>query len=55
MEVIAGTAGFAVGTLYRHFPTKTDLVGAVLTEYVEQMTVEAEAPSDTPRRAVVRP
>lgn len=43
MEVIAATAGVAVGTLYRHFPTKTDLVGAVLAEYVEQITTEAEA------------
>ncbi|MHC6594051.1 TetR/AcrR family transcriptional regulator [Arthrobacter sp. C152] len=43
MEVIAATAGVAVGTLYRHFPTKTDLVAAVLSEYVEQITAEAES------------
>ncbi|HKU33981.1 MAG TPA: helix-turn-helix domain-containing protein [Paenarthrobacter sp.] len=43
MEIIAGTAGVAVGTLYRHFPTKKDLVGAVLAEFVEQITVEAES------------
>lgn len=43
MEVIAGTAGVAVGTLYRHFPTKTDLVAAVLSGYVEQITAEAES------------
>ncbi|MFF2245951.1 TetR/AcrR family transcriptional regulator [Arthrobacter sp. NPDC058130] len=43
MEVIAAAAGVAVGTLYRHFPTKTDLVGAVLAEYIEQITTEAEA------------
>jgi AcrR family transcriptional regulator len=49
MEVIAGTAGVAVGTLYRHFPTKTDLVGAVLAEYVEQITVEAESARDHAR------
>ncbi|MFC9351769.1 MULTISPECIES: TetR/AcrR family transcriptional regulator [Terrabacteria group] len=46
MEVIASTAGVAVGTLYRHFPTKTDLVGAVLAGYVEQITVEAESALD---------
>lgn len=50
MEVIAETAGVAVGTLYRHFPTKTDLVGAVLAEYVEQITAEAEAALDRARR-----
>ncbi|UXM92188.1 TetR/AcrR family transcriptional regulator [Paenarthrobacter sp. JL.01a] len=49
MEVIAGTAGVAVGTLYRHFPTKTDLVGAVLAEYVERITVEAESARDHAR------
>ncbi|MFF2300327.1 TetR/AcrR family transcriptional regulator [Arthrobacter sp. NPDC058127] len=49
MEVIAATAGVAVGTLYRHFPTKTDLVGAVLAEYVEQITNEAEAALDRAR------
>lgn len=43
MDDIAATAGVAVGTLYRHFPTKTDLVAAVLAEYTEQITLEAEA------------
>lgn len=42
----AKLAGVALGTLYRHFPTKTDLVGAVLAEYVEQITVEAESALD---------
>lgn len=49
MEVIAAAAGVAVGTLYRHFPTKTDLVGAVLAEYVEQITTEAEGALDRAR------
>lgn len=32
MEQIAASAGVAVGTLYRHYPTKADLVTAILTE-----------------------
>ncbi|MEV8214239.1 helix-turn-helix domain-containing protein [Leifsonia sp. NPDC077715] len=43
MDEIAAAAGVAVGTLYRHFPTKTDLVAAVVAEYTEQLTVEAQA------------
>ena len=41
METIASEAGVAVGTLYRHFPTKVDLVAAVLSEYADQMTAGA--------------
>lgn len=40
---IAKAAGLAVGTLYRHFPTKTDLVAAVITEHVERLADAAEA------------
>ncbi|WP_334122124.1 TetR/AcrR family transcriptional regulator [Glutamicibacter sp.] len=43
MEIIATSAGVAVGTLYRHFPTKVDLVAAVLAEYAEYVALEAEA------------
>lgn len=46
MDAIAAAAGVAVGTLYRHFPTKVDLVAAVLEEYVEQVTAEAAAALD---------
>jgi AcrR family transcriptional regulator len=43
MDQIAAAAGVAVGTLYRHFPTKTDLVAAVISEHLEQMADAAEA------------
>lgn len=43
MEQIAKAAGVAVGTLYRHYPTKTDLVQAVLIEYAETLVVWSEA------------
>ena len=43
MSEIAKAAGLAVGTLYRHFPTKTDLVGDVITEQIERLVDAAEA------------
>jgi AcrR family transcriptional regulator len=42
MDEIAAAAGVAVGTLYRHFPTKTDLVEAVIAEFVEQVADAAD-------------
>lgn len=43
MDEIAKAAGVAVGTLYRHFPTKTDLLQAVVAEDVSQIADDAEA------------
>lgn len=37
MSAIAARAGVAVGTLYRHHPTKQDLVGAVVADTVHRM------------------
>ncbi|GAA0410646.1 TetR/AcrR family transcriptional regulator [Microbispora corallina] len=43
MEQIATAAGFAVGTLYKHFPTKTDLVAAVVAASITAVADDAEA------------
>ena len=42
MEDIARRAGVAVGTLYRHFPAKDDLVAAVLEDGAAQVAALAE-------------
>ncbi len=42
MDAIAEAAGVAVGTLYRHYPDKTALVGAVLAEHMGQLAAFAE-------------
>ncbi len=42
MEDIARHAGVAVGTLYRHFPAKEDLVAAVLEDGAAQVAALAE-------------
>ncbi|MDR1264316.1 MAG: TetR/AcrR family transcriptional regulator [Propionibacteriaceae bacterium] len=42
MSQLARAAGVAVGTLYRHFPTKTDLVAAVVNEHIERLVEAAE-------------
>lgn len=43
MEALARRAEVAVGTLYRHFPTKNDLVAAVVEESVSRIADLAEA------------
>lgn len=46
MEAIAEEAGVAVGTLYRHFPAKDDLVAAVVESHLERIMNEVEATAD---------
>jgi AcrR family transcriptional regulator len=42
MEAIAGLAGVAVGTLYRHHPTKAALLTAVVADSAERLASDAE-------------
>lgn len=43
MDEIAAASEVAVGTLYRHFPTKKSLLAAVIAEHVAKVAVDAEA------------
>ena len=43
MDEIARRAGVGVGTLYRHFPTKDDLVGELITIKLGDFAVRARA------------
>ena len=43
MEQIAAASGVAVGTLYKHFPNKTDLVAAVVATSFAAVADDAEA------------
>ena len=40
-EEVAREAGVAVGTVFRHFPTKQDLLQAIMKELLERLTEEA--------------
>jgi AcrR family transcriptional regulator len=46
MHGIARQAGVGIGTLYRHFPTREDLLGAVFLSRMESLRTEAEALAD---------
>lgn len=41
-KVIADRAGVGVGTLYRHFPQRADLVAAVFTSEIDDTVAEAD-------------
>lgn len=43
MDDIAETAGVGVGTVYRHFPTKDDLVAALVHDHFARLAARAEA------------
>jgi AcrR family transcriptional regulator len=43
VEEIAARAGVGIGTLYRRFPTKDELIGAVFEEHLEQIASAAES------------
>ncbi|WP_336029018.1 TetR/AcrR family transcriptional regulator [Geodermatophilus sp. FMUSA9-8] len=54
---IATEAGVGVGTIYRHFPTRTDLIVAVYRHQVEACAAAGEillAEEETPYAAMVR-
>jgi AcrR family transcriptional regulator len=48
LEEIAKKAGVGVGTLYRNFPTRQDLIEAVYVEEVTQLSEAATAVADQP-------
>ncbi|MGP4093235.1 TetR/AcrR family transcriptional regulator [Nonomuraea sp. KM90] len=40
-EEVAARAGVAIGTVFRHFPTKNDLLGAIVKALLHRLTEEA--------------
>jgi AcrR family transcriptional regulator len=48
MREIARRAGLGVATVYRHFPSRPDLISAVLTEQVADCDAEMRAALDDP-------
>jgi AcrR family transcriptional regulator len=48
LEEIARRAGVGIGTLYRNFPTRGDLFGAVYLDEVEELCATAAQLSDQP-------
>src|SRR5580693_9343168 len=47
LEDIARRAGVGIGTLYRHFPTRTDLQAGVFRSQVDAVCTTADQLSDT--------
>ena len=56
IDVVAERAGLGIGTLYRHFPTKEALFGAIVTDRFERLVRELEPLCETadPSVALVR-
>jgi AcrR family transcriptional regulator len=48
LEDIAKSAGVAIGTLYRHFPTRQDLLEAVFLDETNELRTRAEALASAP-------
>ena len=48
LEEIARQAGVGIGTLYRNFPARSDLINAVYVEEVEELCRSAEGLDDLP-------
>jgi AcrR family transcriptional regulator len=48
LEGVARDAGVSIGTLYRHFPTRLDLVQAVFTRRLEELLEAAERAAALP-------
>jgi AcrR family transcriptional regulator len=45
---VAQEAGVGIGTVFRHFPTKAELLAAALVEHLRQLTRSAQALADAP-------
>lgn len=52
LDDIAKRAGVGAGTLYRHFPTRDDLLHAVLSDWIEGLVAEAGRLADEPSPGV---
>ncbi|TPW76568.1 TetR/AcrR family transcriptional regulator [Schumannella soli] len=48
LEEIARSAGVGIGTLYRNFPTRDDLIEAVYVEEVQSLVLAAQATESLP-------
>ncbi len=48
LEDVARSAGVAIGTLYRHFPTRQDLLEAVFLDETNELRAQAEELASAP-------
>lgn len=47
-EAVAGRAGVGIATVFRHFPTKDDLIAATLVRHFERLQALVESYADRP-------